>query len=157
MSRKDYGKWQIIKSFKEGGQAYIFLVKNRLKNDNKKYVLKKLKNLKRVDRFITEINTVLKLSHPNIIHILDFNYNDENPYLVTEYFPNGTLEDLDTTKFNLIDRLNLILNICNGLAYAHKNGVIHRDLKPANIFIGENFRPVIGDFGICFARAGCGD
>ena len=150
MAKKEYGNWKILESLDEGGQSYIYIVRNSESNNDKKYVLKRLKNLNRIERFIREIKIIEKVKHRNIVEIIDFNYKSDKPYLVTKHYPKGNLKNYDFDSLNLIERLQLFYWICEGVAEAHRNGVIHRDLKPENIFIDEDLIPVVGDFGISF-------
>ena len=86
MARTYGARWQIEKSIGEGGQAHTYLVKD-LDEDgpNNRYVLKRLKNNNRIGRFEREIKAVQNLSHENILRLIDFNLENDPPYLVTEY------------------------------------------------------------------------
>src|SRR5687768_1121901 len=123
-----YGKWEIVRSLSEGGQAHTFLVKNfEDPRDNALYVLKRLKNRERLDRFKREIETGLKLIHPNLIRIIDYDIEGEKPYLVCEYCEGGDLRGRGIGKgLGAVDGLKLLHAICRGVSYAHENGVIHR-------------------------------
>ena len=151
----DYGKWEIVKSLGEGGQCFTYLVRDSSATESARdslFVLKRLKNRERINRFEREIKISLALEHKNIVKIIDYNLEAGKPYMVTEYYEEG---DLDGTNFDSNisweEILNLFVRICDGVAYAHEHGVIHRDLKPKNIFLAEKGkRPVVGDFGICF-------
>jgi serine/threonine protein kinase len=146
-----YGKWSIKKSLGEGGQSFTFLVEEEGVEEKGLFVLKRIKNPKRIERAKKEISAYEKLSHPNVVKLIDYNLDSSPPYLVTEYCEGGDLSQLDLNQLSIIERLRLFLAICQGVAHAHKNSVIHRDLKPANIFLHADKRtPVIGDFGICF-------
>jgi serine/threonine-protein kinase len=153
---KMYGeRWETKSSLGEGGQGIAYLVVDKNGEQNTEYVLKRLKNLDRIERFKQEIEAVRNLSHPNIINLIDFNLDTNQPYLVTEYCPGGSLEQAQKDNpfwhDSPIVALRLYLEILDGVAYAHSNQIIHRDLKPENIFLREkNGSPVIGDFGICF-------
>ncbi len=147
-----YGNWEIIKSLSEGGQAHTFLVKNLKDPNGKPYVLKRLKNINRLERFKREIEVGLRLDHPNIVKVHDFYLGGSKPYLVCEYCNGGDLKMKGVgTGLGLLKGLKLFRPICSGVAFAHKNGIIHRDLKPNNIFFKTDERtPLVGDFGICF-------
>jgi len=146
---KKYGKWIIKKSLPEGGQAYTYLVGNVDDTSGKLFVLKRLKNIARKDRFLREIEALQKLSHPNIIRIIDFDYKNDPPYIVTEYCEGGPLSKLDLKQYSILEKLKILELICTGVGYAHEKGFIHRDLKPDNIFLRKDGRtPVVGDFGI---------
>jgi len=145
-----YGKWSIIRPLTEGGQARTYIVECAEAPGNE-YVLKQLKNIKRLDRFKQEIQAASELSHSNLLPIRDYRLDGERPYLVTPYCAGGSLADADLSELSTIDKLLLFKSICEGVAYAHAKGVIHRDLKPENVFLKDDRKtPVVGDFGICF-------
>jgi serine/threonine protein kinase len=72
-------RWEIIQSLGEGGQAHTFLVKDLRGAGETPYVLKRLKNLNRRDRFKREIEAVRSLSHSHIVRLHDFNLDTEKP------------------------------------------------------------------------------
>lgn len=101
-------------------------------------------------RFDRESYIIARLTHPNIIHVIDRGISaDEMPYFVMEYVEGV---DLGTaSKINEIshtDKIDIIIQLLKALAYAHQNNVIHRDIKPENILIDENGNVKILDFGI---------
>lgn len=146
-------RWEIIRSLGEGGQAHTFLVKDLKGAGETPYVLKRLKNLKRLDRFKREIEAVRSLSHPHIVRLHDFNLDADKPYLITEFCPGGSLADAEHRYWDESPRVafQLFREVCEGVAHAHAQGIIHRDLKPENIFLRTEQGPaVVGDFGICY-------
>jgi serine/threonine protein kinase len=150
---QQYGKWKVLRALSEGGQAHTYLVSEVGTDDNKVFVLKRLKNLERVKRFKEEIRACLELSHPNILRIVGHDYESQKPYLVSEYLEGGPLAKVDITAYPLVQRLRMFSEICRAVGYAHMNKpmIIHRDLKPDNIFLRSDMKtPVVGDFGICF-------
>ena len=147
---QQYGKWKIKNSLSEGGQGHIYLVEKVGDNVKGEYVLKRLKNDNRFHRFKKEIEAGLKLNHPNIIKVIDYDLWAERPFLVTKYYENGSLSHLNLHQYWTLEKLEIFKLICSGVSFAHKNGIIHRDLKPDNIFLDKNLKPVVGDFGICF-------
>ena len=121
--------------------------------DEKKqrYVLKRLKNYNRLQRFATEVETIRSLNHPNIAKIIDAKLDDEKPYFVTEYCEGGELSFDKISGLSILERLNLFLAICEAIGYAHDNNIVHRDIKPSNILLKDGVsNPVVTDFGICF-------
>ena len=146
-----YGDWNDLESIGEGGQGQVFKVKKG--DDDREYVLKRLKNIKRIHRFEREIKAIISLnSHPNILQYIDHDLSSNNPYLVTEFCEKGSLDKLDFSSYSTSKKLNLFKGICSGMAYVHINNIVHRDLKPANIFLRSDNTPVVGDFGICFLQ-----
>lgn len=109
----------------------------------------------RVRRFQHEGDVLKKLEHPNIIHVHDVGVSSAGqPYLVMDYVEGRSLAGLlakknDTMPFKQMISINR--QICEGMAHAHKMGVIHRDLKPANILLHKGAREEqvhIVDFGV---------
>lgn len=156
MAKKYGDRWEVIKSLGEGGQAFVFLVKDIVSCDSNEYVLKRLKNPKRIKRFKREIEAVQNLDHRNIVRIIDFNLESDEPYLVTEYCRGKSLTKAKRYWQNEpIKGLEIFEQICEGVAYAHGKKVIHRDLKPDNIYLRTDEGPaVVGDFGICHVADG---
>ena len=155
MSGKIFGnRWEIIKSINEGGQAYVYLVKDLKAQDDKDYVLKRLKNEKRIERFRREIEAIKSIDSPYVEKIIDFSTVEGNDFFyVMPYHTDQTLESiLKDLGGNFIRSFRIIEKICEGIRSAHANEIpiIHRDLKPSNILINENDVPRIIDFGLCF-------
>lgn len=105
--------------------------------------------------FDQESLVIAQLNHPNIIHIIDRGFTSGGrPYFVMEYVEGETLaEKIEKTAMTPLTRVLLSMQICSGLAYAHKNGVIHRDIKPANLLIDAEGHLRILDFGIAWLNA----
>lgn len=145
-------RWQIIADLPEGGQAFPYLVRDLKGSGDTKYVLKRLKNINRLDRFIREIEAIRNLNHENIVKLVDFDLQAEKPYLVTEFCSGGNLNDSPPFWMDDLDiAFELFDQILAGVSHAHNNNIIHRDIKPENIFLRSETGPaVVGDFGICF-------
>ncbi len=102
-----------------------------------------------VRRFDRESITIARLSHPNIVHIIDRGKVEDQYYFVMEFVDGTSLKEvIASERFNLRQKLDIIISVLKGLDYAHKNGVIHRDIKPANILIDQQGNALIADFGI---------
>lgn len=105
--------------------------------------------------FDQESLVIAQLDHPNIIHIIDRGLTDKRrPYFVMQYIQGSDLSQLlKQQKLTLDEKLKLLLQVCKGMAFAHKNGVIHRDIKPANILLDKEQHVTILDFGIAWLAA----
>jgi serine/threonine protein kinase len=100
-------------------------------------------------RFEREAKSLAKLSHPNIVSIIDYGEHDSVPYLVMEYLPGGTLKNrLVSQHLRWQESFRLLLPIARALQFAHQQGIIHRDVKPSNILITLSGEPMLSDFGI---------
>jgi hypothetical protein len=99
-------------------------------------------------RFEDEAIGLAKLSHPNIVQIIDF--NKESLILFLEYIDGKTLDVIlkEKGKLPIPEALRIISQVLSGLQYAHSKGIVHRDIKPGNIFITGADEVKITDFGI---------
>jgi serine/threonine protein kinase len=148
---KQYGKWEIIRDLEEGGQGYVFLVKEKDGKPDEQFILKRLKNQKRLDRFKAEIESLHKLDHPGIAKLVDFDITNKTPWFVQEYYAGGDLEQYvkQSNPLDIDEIFDLLTDLASALEYAHKHGFLHRDIKPANIFLkGKNGPAILGDFGL---------
>ncbi|MGH9317110.1 MAG: serine/threonine protein kinase [Thermoanaerobaculia bacterium] len=101
-------------------------------------------------RFFREAELAGNLHHRNITTIYDFGVENDIPYIVQEFL---TGEDLDRIikrgdKMSISRKIDILMAIADGLAYAHRQSIMHRDIKPANIRILEDGAVKIMDFGI---------
>lgn len=143
-----YGdRWEVIRPVAEGGQSHVFTVRDVRDEYPGQLVLKRLRNLRRLGRFEREINTVRQLDHPGIAPILDYSLR-EPAFFVTKFYAGGVLTH--HAPLPPLRALDLFIQLCDIVAYAHGRGVIHRDLKPDNIVLDESGTPVVIDFGLCY-------
>jgi beta-lactam-binding protein with PASTA domain/serine/threonine protein kinase len=106
-----------------------------------------------LERLSREAKAAASLSHPHIVGVLDQGEDGHIAYLVMEYVKGHTLRDTLSEQGPLPPRLALALldPVIEGLAAAHRSGLIHRDVKPENVLIADDGRIKVGDFGL--ARA----
>jgi hypothetical protein len=103
-------------------------------------------------RFFREAQSLGSLQHPNIVTVFDLGDYGGNPYFVMEFLEGEGLDSLLANRqLNLLEKISIMIQVCTGLAYAHRRGVIHRDIKPANIMISKDGGVKIFDFGIAHA------
>src|SRR5207247_856490 len=97
------------------------------------------------------------LNNPNVVTVFDFGSEQGRFYLAMELLDGADLKELIASRSlnDLWDKLDVMEQIAEGLAYAHQQGVVHRDLKPANIRVLPNGRVKIMDFGL--ARLGASE
>jgi len=102
------------------------------------------------ERFLREAQAAGSLQHPNVITIYDFGDVDGHPYIAMEFVEGQDVAELiaHQVPLTVVDKLDLAIGVLQGLAYAHKRGIIHRDIKPANIRIDDEGKARIMDFGV---------
>ena len=102
------------------------------------------------ERFIREAQSAGGLRHPNIVTVYDLGEYEDRMYIAMEFIHGEDLEHLIKKKaaLTLDDKFNILIQVCEGISYAHKNQIVHRDLKPSNIRIDEQGIAKIMDFGI---------
>ncbi|HXZ80099.1 MAG TPA: protein kinase [Terriglobales bacterium] len=101
-------------------------------------------------RFQREARAAGTLQHSNIIVIYDLGEDGENPYIVMEYVDGESLEKMINRRkpLSTAQKLDIIIQVCDALHYAHQHGIVHRDIKPGNIILQPNGKVKLLDFGI---------
>lgn len=107
------------------------------------------------ERFRQEAKAAANLSHPNIVTIHDFGFDEKLIFIVMEYIPGTDLKTILESRGSLSvdEALNLIIQACAGIGYAHRAGLIHCDVKPHNMIVTPDQRLKVTDFGIARALA----
>lgn len=105
------------------------------------------------ERFRQEARAAANLSHPNIVTVHDFGLDQGHLFIVMEYMPGTDLKTLIKQKerFPVSEALELAIQACGGIGYAHRAGLVHCDVKPHNMLVTPEGRLKVTDFGI--ARA----
>ena len=105
--------------------------------------------------FDQESLVIAQLNHPNIIHVIDRGITEQNrPYFVMDYVHGKDLSEYrQHISLSVQEKTDVLIQICKGMACAHRNGVIHRDIKPANILIDDEGHARVLDFGIALLAA----
>jgi len=93
-----------------------------------------------VRRFYQEAESAAKLSHPNIVNTYDVGREGDTYYIIMELVDGPSLAEIIAADGRLPEpvALDYAAQVCNGLAYAHRQGLLHRDIKPANILITKD-------------------
>ncbi len=143
------GKYQVLGVLGVGGMGVVYrgLDKSMGREVAIKTLTEATEELRQ--RFFLEARSGV-LNHPNIVTVYDFGEQDGSPYIVMEFVKGDSLEHLlrDGRPLSLIEKLEMIRQLCLGLGYAHQHGVIHRDIKPANIMVQPDGNIKIVDFGV---------
>ena len=149
------GRYHILDQLGEGGMAIVYKAYDtRLETEVAVKVIRTDNILPRVlertiKRFDREAKALAKLTHANIVKVIDYGEYEGNPYLVMPYLPGGTLKErLKGKPIPSQEAARLLLPIARALDFAHRQGMIHRDVKPSNIIITADGDPMLTDFGI---------
>ncbi|MBU4218493.1 MAG: serine/threonine protein kinase [Actinobacteria bacterium] len=150
------GRYRILRPIGWGAVGVVYLAEDEL--INRKVAVKVLIPDPRLSReLIGELHTRFKreaqaaggLSHPNIVVIHDVGEEQGFPYMTMEYLPGQTLHQVISGGPILWEEAaGVVTEVLAALSYAHSRGVIHRDIKPENIFLLEDGRIKVTDFGI---------
>ena len=100
------------------------------------------------ERFERERDLLMRLKHPSIVDVYDWGHGEDFRYIVTEYFPSGSLELRIRNLMTVKDSVDIFLQIAGALVVVHSAGLCHRDLKPANVMMRQDGRIVLIDFGL---------
>jgi len=101
-------------------------------------------------RFEVEAKAAAKLQHPNIVTVFELGEDRGVPFIAMELLPGVDLEALLRSGEGLLlaEKIDIVIQICRGLAFAHDHGIVHRDIKPSNIRLLDDGTAKIMDFGI---------
>ncbi len=146
-------RYEIIEEIGAGGFAIVY--KGRDTTLDRQVALKELRphllqNKSWVKRFQQEAKTIAHLDHPHIVPIFDIHEAQSRLFIVMRLVEGHSLEQLINEQGRLPwqKTMGTMQALCDGLDYAHKQGILHRDLKPANILIDSRRGPMLSDFGL---------
>ena len=153
------GKYEIIAELGRGGMGTVYRAKDP--------ILDRVVALKTVlrdvvgepgmrERFLREARSAARLQHPNIVTVYEFGEVEGVPFIAMEFIEGIDLTDAGRQGklSDLTTKLGVVTQICDGLGYAHRHGVVHRDVKPSNVFLLPNGTVKIMDFGIAWIEGG---
>ena len=149
-------RYRLDRKLGEGGMATVFCGTDTLLR--RRVAVKVLREQYAADeefvrRFYQEAESAAKLSHPNIVNTYDVGREGDVYFIVMELVDGPSLAEIIAADGKLPEpvAIDYAAQICSGLAYAHRQGLLHRDIKPANILVTKDDVCKLSDFGI--ARA----
>jgi serine/threonine protein kinase len=154
---KKIGKYDVIDVIGKGGMGIVYRAKDPFLD---RLVAIKIMTINSaeypdlLDRFFREAKATASFQHPNIVTVYELGEHEGSPYLAMQYLEGASLDAIIRSRQNvtLLKKLDIIIQACHGLAYAHQLKVVHRDIKPGNIMVLKDGNVKIVDFGI--ARIG---
>ncbi len=153
------GRYKIVEELGKGGMGKVYKVID--KQLNEEVALKLIKpeiasDKKTIKRFRNELKLSRKISHRNVGRMYELMEDKGALFITMEYVPGQDLKGLirQTGRLAIGTTISIAKQVCEGLAEAHRLGVIHRDLKPSNIMIDKGGNARIMDFGIARSLTG---
>ena len=142
------GKYKVLSTIGSGGFGTVYLAEDTWID---KKVALKVPHKQGVDfgELLREPRLLASLNHPNIVTILTAEKQDNVFFIVMEFVPGETLEEILSRDGALALGLALdyTCQICNAVDHAHRQGVLHRDLRPSNVLVTDNGMLKVADFG----------
>lgn len=148
-----FGNYALVEEISRGGMGVVYRATDRVRN--RQVAMKILlsgasASDEELARFRREASAASRLSHPNIVRVLESGVEEGFPYIVMEYVEGRSLSEvLFEEGFLPVQRsLEVLRDIARAVSVAHENGILHRDIKPGNILIDPTGRARLTDFGL---------
>jgi len=148
------GAYRVLKQIGRGGMGSVYLAERVDGQFDQNVALKVINpgmdSKEVLNRFRTERQITARLQHPNIARLLDGGItNNGLPFFTMEYVNGKPIDEYCRERnVSLDQKLELFVEVCKAVQYAHRNLIIHRDLKPSNILVEESGSVKLLDFGI---------
>ena len=155
------GSWRVAELVGRGGMGEVYRAERADGAFQQQAAIKLIRReaVDQIDRFHEERRLLARLDHPGIARLLDGGLaSDGRPYMVMEW-----VEGVSITQWcrdhapDLRQRIALFLQVCESVAYAHRNLLVHRDLKPSNVMVTADGRAKLLDFGVAKLLSGTSD
>lgn len=155
-STNTIGKYQIVREIARSNDIVYEAIDPSI---NRRVALKELsippnmtgaQRRERIERFLREGRAAGKLAHPGIVTIYEVGKDNDRYFIAMEYLEGQTLRDriMAGGPLSIKDAIDITMQLCSALSYAHEHGVIHRDIKPDNVQMLPGGHVKLTDFGI---------
>ena len=149
-----FGRYEVIERVGRGGMGMLYRGKDPVLD--REVAIKVMSGDFSADegaraRFFREARAAARLQHRNIVTIFEFAEDEHGtPYIAMEFLRGRSLAARITAEppLSLVQKLDILTQLCTGLHYAHEQGIVHRDVKPANIWVMDDGTIKLLDFGI---------
>ena len=152
------GRYTVKRFLGEGGKKQVFLAHDASLDRDVAFALIKTEGLDAAarERITREAQAMGRLgAHPHIVTVFDIGDEAGQPYLVLPVLGGGDVEGIiekaPEHKLPIEQAIKIAVETCLGLEFAHGKGIIHRDIKPGNVWLTEDGRAMVGDFGLAVA------
>jgi len=145
------GRYQLRERIAHGGMGVLYLAFDPVTEREVALKILRVDSDDLRERFLSEARLAARLQHPNIVTIYDVGAYEDQPFIAMEFIAGETLGQLVHRRapLALSRRIALMEQVCVGLAYAHRHGIVHRDVKPANLMISRDSGVLkVLDFGV---------
>ena len=155
------GRYELLERIGSGGMSVVYKARDRALG--RIVAIKMMHESFTSDsgflkRFLQEAHAAANLAHPNIVTVHDIGQDEYKHFIVMEYVEGQTLKEIirsyEGDPMAVNRALDLIIQVCNGIGYAHRANLVHCDVKPQNIIVTVDERVKVADFGIARAISG---
>jgi eukaryotic-like serine/threonine-protein kinase len=153
------GRYRVKRFLGQGGRKRVYLSDDAAAGDEVAVALFDTEGVGAAiqARARREADAMHKLGdHPHIVTVLDTGEDDGNPFIVSRYMPGGDVQSLLAVAGGRLEvrrAVDIAADVTRALEHAHARGIVHRDLKPANVWIDDDGRARLGDFGLATTEA----
>lgn len=146
-----FGDYELLEEIARGGMGVVY--RARQLGINRLVALKMVQSHHLLSdearlRFRVEIEAVAQLSHPHIVPLYESGEHDGAHYFTMRLLAGGDLAAYLKRARPMKERIQIVVQVCHAVHYAHQRGILHRDLKPSNILLDEQSSPHVADFGL---------
>jgi eukaryotic-like serine/threonine-protein kinase len=151
---RQLGAYRLLRQIGQGGMGAVYLAERADRQFEKQVAVKLLPMGLNTgaarERFLAERRILANLEHPGIARLLDAGIGEDGtPYFVMEYVDGEPIDVYcHRRRLGIAERIDLFLQVCAAVQYAHRNLVVHRDIKPGNILVTPDGGARLLDFGI---------
>src|SRR5437588_4478016 len=148
---QQFGNYRLIRLLGRGSFTEVYLGEHaELKTQVAIKVLQARLLIGSQESFLTEVHTLTRLKHPNIVRILEAGVEDNIPFLIMDYVPYGTLRQHypKGTRLPQENILSYVHQLTAALQYTHNQKLIHRNVKPESMLLGPDNTVLLSDFGL---------
>ena len=147
------GAYKILKKIAQGGMGSVYLARRDDDTYEQDVVIKIVDGIlsnQHKYRFQQERKILAKLQHPNIAQIVDAgSVNSQQYFLIMEYIDGKNIDSYcRENNLTLKNRIELFIDVCKAVQFAHRNLIVHRDIKPSNVIVDKRGTVKLLDFGI---------